>query len=274
MKPISQIALLVLITIIMSLPVQLLGQSVQTLGLEITYNKTTTVVFPDIVKSVDRGSRDVLAQKVKGVENVIQLKAARTNFNETNVTVITANGSIHHLTVNYATEPGNLVLNISTQDSVKSSIIFPVEMTEPEMDRYARKIKNKKHKGSRIKQHKYDINLSLQGVYIRNNVIFYHFQIRNSSNINYDIDFLRFYIKDQVKMKRTASQEIAISPLFIHGNDKIVPGNSKTDLVYALEKFTIPDAKRLLIEMFEKNGGRHLELSIKNKTIMKAQLLR
>ncbi|PZU80273.1 MAG: hypothetical protein DI528_22635 [Shinella sp.] len=46
------------------------------------------------------------------------------------------------------------------------------------------------------------------------------------------------------------------------------------DIVYALEKFTIPDAKRLHIEVFEKNGGRNLELSIRNKTIVNAKLIK
>src|ERR1700712_797579 len=38
----------------------------------ISCNKTTSLVFPQIIKSIDRGSRDVFAQKVGGVENVLQ----------------------------------------------------------------------------------------------------------------------------------------------------------------------------------------------------------
>lgn len=46
------------------------------------------------LKSVDRGSKDVLAQKAKGVESILQVKAAKTNFDETNLTVINADGKL------------------------------------------------------------------------------------------------------------------------------------------------------------------------------------
>jgi hypothetical protein len=41
-------------------------------------------------------------------------------------------------------------------------------------------------------------------------------------------------------------------------------------LVFALEKFTIPDAKYLAIQIMEKNGGRHLSMKINNRKIMQA----
>ena len=81
-------------------------------ALEITYNKTSSVIFPAVIKSVDKGSRDVLAQKAKGVENVLQLKAARENFPETNLTVITADGTLHQFTVNYSRQPKSLSVDL------------------------------------------------------------------------------------------------------------------------------------------------------------------
>src|SRR6267378_7169742 len=82
------------------------GQSaVQTHHVEVTYNKTSNIVFPTIITSVDRGSRDILAQKAKGVENVLQLKAGKENFPETSLTVITADGILHQFTVNYSSQP-------------------------------------------------------------------------------------------------------------------------------------------------------------------------
>jgi hypothetical protein len=46
----------------------------------VTLNKTTNLIFPYAIKSVDRGSRDVLAQKAKGVENILLVKANCTLF--------------------------------------------------------------------------------------------------------------------------------------------------------------------------------------------------
>lgn len=246
--------------------------------IEVTFNKTSSLVFPAVIKSVDRGSRDVLAQKAKGVENVLQLKAARPGFAETNLTVITADGEIHHFTVNYSKEPESLVLKIGTDREHESpdphKLIFQTMLTESDLENYASQIVNTKRSVRFIRESKHKIALSLNGIYIRDNIIFYHFRIRNSSNINYDIDFLRFYVQDRAKVKRTASQEVDMKPVYVYGDDQQVTANTTQDIVYALEKFTIPDAKRLHIEMFEKNGGRNLELSIRNKTIVKAKLIK
>jgi len=248
-------------------------------ALEITFNKTSSVIFPAVIKSVDKGSRDVLAQKAKGVENVLQLKAARENFPETNLTVITSDGGIHEFVVRYAKEPDQQVLNLENAPRSEwrggrgEALIFQTDLTESQMERYAQAITKaqKPLVPLRDKQHK--ITLTLNSIYIQDNVIFYHIRMKNQSNINYDVDFLRFFIRDQVKVKRTASQEVPVTPLYVFGNDKLIKGNTTQDIVYALGKFTIPNAKRLVIEMFEKNGGRNVKLSIKNKTIVNARLV-
>ncbi|MEX2234029.1 MAG: conjugative transposon protein TraN [Cyclobacteriaceae bacterium] len=242
-------------------------------ALEIAYNKTTSLVFPAIIKSVDRGSRDLLAQKAKGVENILQLKAARHGFPNTNLTVITSDGKIHEFTVAYSKAPGSLVINIGNSEShepMDPEPIFETEMTETEMEKCASQIVNAKRSIRFVKESRHKMGLLLHGIYIKDNVIFYHFRIRNQSNISYDVDFLRFYIEDRQKVKRTASQEVDVKPVYVYGNGETIKGKSTEDVVYALGKFTIPDAKRLVIEMFEKNGGRNLSLAIKNKTIVNA----
>jgi conjugative transposon TraN protein len=244
--------------------------------LAITFNKTTSIVFSTVIKSVDRGSRDVMAQKAKGVENVLQLKAAREGFPETNLTVITADGVIHQFTVTYSKEPVTLLVTMAGyQEDVLETVplIFETAMTEADMENYAKRIVGSKRSIRRINQSSNKIHLSLDGIFIKENVIFYRFNLKNKSNINYDVDYIRFYIRDKAKAKRTASQEVETKPVYIYGNGRAIKGRSSEDVVYALEKFTIPDAKRLVIEMFEQNGGRHLKLHIKNKTIVNARLI-
>ena len=97
--------------------------------------------------------------------------------------------------------------------------------------------------------------------------MFYRFKISNQSNIGYEIDFIKFYIHDKVKVKRTASQEMEIKPLLTSGDDKTVKGKSSIEIVYALPKFTIPESKLLEVEMFERHGGRNLDLKVKGKHV-------
>ena len=44
--------------------------------------------------------------------------------------------------------------------------------------------------------------------------------------------------------------------------------------VFLLDQFTIADDKVLLIEIFEKNGGRHQTLQVENSDLIKASLIK
>ena len=86
-------------------------------GLEVTYDKTVHVIFPSEVRYVDLGSPDLIAGKADGAENVIRVKATVRNFpNETNMSVITEDGSFYTFNVKYASEP--LLLNVEMCDFI------------------------------------------------------------------------------------------------------------------------------------------------------------
>lgn len=243
--------------------------------LSITFYKTTNLIFPYAIKSVDRGSRDVLAQKAKGVENILLVKAGRENFTETNLSVITSDGKLYSFILNYSNNPS--LLNISFTKDTTSEETVPLlqsENNEAQMQLMTKRIAEEKRMLHAIHGYKYKIELRLNGIYIKGDVVFYQLEIKNHSNINYDIDMLRFFIYDDKKSKRTASQEIEIGPLYVYGDTSVIKDQSKNILVFAFPKFTIPDKKYLSIQLMEKNGGRHLQLRIHNRTIVKAKLVR
>jgi conjugative transposon TraN protein len=248
--------------------------SIDSHSVEVTFNKTSSIVFPAGITSVDRGSRDILAQKAKGVNNVLQLKAGKVNFKETNLTVITADGRLHHFLVRYADHPRSLTTQVHKAAVSKNSearLLFQTELTSDEMQRTAEDIlESPERRPVKYTSHS-DMKLSLQGIYIRENVMFYHLRISNKSNIPFHTDMLRFYVKDKQKVKRTASQELSEELLHQYGNAAEVKGKTTQDVIISLNKFTIPDAKILAIELMEKKGGRHLKLSIRNRTLVHAR---
>jgi conjugative transposon TraN protein len=248
--------------------------SIESQNIEVTFNKTSSIIFPTGITSVDRGSRDVLAQKAKGVNNVLQLKAGKVNFKETNLTVITTDGRLHHFLVRYADHPPSLTTQAyqaGISEDSKARLLFQTELTSDEMQRIAEDILDSPEKRPVKYTSHHDMKLSLQGIYIHGNVMFYHLRISNKSNIPFHTDMLRFYVKDRQKVKRTASQEVSEKLLNQYGNAAEVKGKTTQDVIIALGKFTIPDAKILAIELMEKKGGRHLKLTIRNRTIVRAQ---
>jgi hypothetical protein len=225
----------------------------QTDSLSIGTNKVTSLVFPLMIKNVDRGSKDVLVQKVKGVENILEVKAAKENFSETNMTVITADGKLYSFLVHYSADPS---LNIKIEN--KPSIF--------------EKIAGLKKFMHGIRDSKYAVRLQLKGIYIDNDILYYQLELQNYSNLSYDIELLRFFIKDKKQSKRTASQELEQTPLYVYGNTGSVPGQSKIIMVVALPRFTIPDKKLMVVQLMEKNGGRNLSLKINNNKLVKAKV--
>lgn len=240
--------------------------------LEVTYSKTVNLIYPYAVKSVDKGSKDLLVQVAKGVENILQVKAAVQGFAETNLTVITADGKLYSYVVNYA---GNItLLNIKVDASPgfeSTDARFSISSdNEASTEDYARQVMLKQPILKHNRDSKFDVEMGLSGIYIREHKLYFQLSLTNNSAISYDIGQLRFYIRDQKKSKRTASQETELQPLQLTGNTRIIRSNSRQAIVVTLDKFTIPDNKYLVVQLMENNGGRNLELHIKNKLLVKA----
>lgn len=242
--------------------------------LPITFYKTTNLVFPYAIKSVDKGSKDILAQKAKGVENILQIKAGKPGFDQTNLTVITADGKLYSYILHYTDTP--IVLNIRFANATADhpEAFFPnVSINEAQVQADAESVTAKKGSILGIKDKSYGMKVRLSGLYIKSDVMFCRIILQNRSNINYGIDQLRFYIRDQKKLKRTATQELEVTPLYVKGDTSVIARQTESVCVYALPKFTIPDKKYFAIEVMEKSGGRHLKLTIHNRTIIRAKLL-
>ncbi|MGN6400698.1 MAG: conjugative transposon protein TraN [Flavisolibacter sp.] len=237
--------------------VSLFGSALaQSPTLQITTDKTTSLVFPYPIKHVDRGSRDILVQPVQEADSVLLVKAAVKDFASTNISVVTGDGSVYAFAVRYG-EPSVWVYHFAAQQKTSVSA-------------YARTIVDNPRTMHGIKDASWDMVARVIGIYIKDDVIYCQLDLQNQSPIDYDIDFLRFYIRDQKKSKRTAVQENELLPLYTVGNISQVKADAHHAVVVALEKFTIPDAKYLAIEIGEKNGGRNLLMKVHNRKLLQA----
>lgn len=234
-------------------------------NLQIGFSKTTSIVFPYPIKSIDKGSADVLVQKAKGVENIVLVKAAKQYFIQTNLTAVTSDGRLYVFVLNYNDECPDLNINAENAVATSRDVLFSLENeNQKKTEKCASLALSKKKKTSGFRKSKYQIRLEVNGIFIHQDVLYLRVVFENKSKINYDIDQLRFFIRDQKKSKRTASQEIELQPLYATSSSSVIPYKSEIIKVYALEKFTIPDNKYLTLQMIEKNGGRHLEVDINN----------
>lgn len=118
------------------------------------------------------------------------------------------------------------------------------------------------------------VSARLGGFHIRDNILYYKVKIENRSNINYDIDFIRFYVRDLETAKRTVTQERELETVHSYGTgNNTVEGQHSEQYVFALDKFPITKDKALIMEIYEKNGGRHLYLKAKQSDIENASAI-
>ncbi|RJU60542.1 DUF4138 domain-containing protein, partial [Bacteroides sp. AM28-6] len=65
--------------------------------------------------------------------------------------------------------------------------------------------------------------------------------------------------------------EQVIYPLRAFNYVTRVDGKKNERTVFALPKFTIPDDKKLIVEMYEKQGGRHQSFDVENEDLVRAE---
>jgi conjugative transposon TraN protein len=257
--------------LILAMPIYVRCQNVYVNNLELTENKTTSIVFPYAIESVDLGSQAILAQKVSGSNNVLQVKADTTAFNETNLTVITEGGSLHQFNVRYCSNPAScyfIVSKIGILESVQS-VIFSETNPVTLFEKVYRSIASSDGKIKRAKNGK--VKLLLRGIYVKGSNVFVSVSIQNDSHLSFDVEALSFTVKERKQAKRTAIQENPISPVHASKDLSKVDAQSSANVIYAFEKFTIPNSKELIIDLVEKTGGRNISMKVKSKDINNSQ---
>ena len=255
-------------------------------GLEATYDKTTHIIFPSAVRYVDLGSPNLVAGKADGAENVIRVKAVVRNFrDETNMSVITESGSFYTFNVKYADEP--LLLNIEMKDFIHDG--SKVNRPNNALDIYLKELgsespklvqlinksihkENKRHV-KHIGSKAFGIQYLLRGIYTHNGLLYFHTQVRNQSNVPFEVDFVTFKIVDKKVMKRTAIQEQIVFPLRAYNYATLVAGNKDERTMFTFDKFTIPAGKVLVVELNEKSGGRHQSFTVESEDIVRAKVI-
>lgn len=74
--------------------------------MQVTYSKTSHVIFPSSIRYVDLGSELLIANKADAVGNVLRIKAAVRDFEEeTNFSVITEDGKFYSFDAFYSPYP-------------------------------------------------------------------------------------------------------------------------------------------------------------------------
>jgi len=255
--------------------------AVESYCLEITYNKTSHLIFPAPIRYADLGSEYLIAGKAEDLTNVLRIKAAVKNFEEeTNFSVVTEDGRYYGFNVRYNPHPDTLtydLLKISkAAGSSNANEVMLEEMgrNSPAISGLISKSIHEENKRliSYIGAKSFGIRTLLRSIYTHNDKLFFNLEVKNKSHVPFKIDYVIFKVVARKQGKRTVVQERQVSPLRIYKPLETVEGNATFHSVFLLDQMTIADDKLLQIEVFEKGGSRHQILQVTNSDLVHAKL--
>jgi conjugative transposon TraN protein len=260
------------------------SQMIPPLGLEVTHNKTTHILFPAPIRYVDLGNNTIIAGVAGDAENVLRIKAAVENFyEETNLAIITDNGYYYTFNVKYADEPDKLNIEMqdflhdgSTVNRPNNSIEVYLKELNDESPQLVQLIMRAIQKNNyRIINHigarGFGMQFLLKGIYSYGGLLYFHTDIKNNSSVDYKIDYLTYKIIDKKTVERITTQELVLKPVRSLNQVTVVKGRTTESTVFAIPIFTIMEGKVLQVSLHEANGGRHLTFNVENRDLVRAR---
>lgn len=270
--------------------------------IEVGFTKSVYLIFPQEA-SFDKGSESVI---IKIQDNKVIIQALEEGFEETNL-FVQSGAEYYMFILRYSETPKKLLFNYqirnnqvsnntpaannlsidSKQNEVKplvtgsEMIDYNVATTKTATIKKEAEVNNLHKENSlwvQAQPQKLFNNGTVEGkttflatnIYVYEDYFYFKLVVKNDSKINYDIDFIKFTIKNKSKsIKKAADQFIELVPEYIMNKDNYtIPGQEKYDYVFVFKKFTIENNKKLTIEIWEKNGDRKIDFDFSSKDIL------
>jgi conjugative transposon TraN protein len=264
----SLLAALLFTQVATAQPIQIFA--IEAHPVEISAERTVAVSFPFGITSVDRGSTQILAQKAKGTQNVLLLKATQKDIAPTSLIVITSDGTIHSFEVSYRDIPSSLtVLSDPTSNhNAKSVNGIDEHQISQAIDLAIQHPSNLRKRSSSG-----GVSAALEGLFIKEQVMLLRVSFDNQSAINYDVESIRVFVEDRRQVRRAASQHEEILPLATSFEVSQVKGSEKKSLVIVIPKITLAKEKRFTIKVTEEGGARHLKVRLNSRQLRRVSAL-
>lgn len=114
------------------------------------------------------------------------------------------------------------------------------------------------------------MEMVLQGIYLRDSLLWVVVRVENHSPIGYMPGYMRWCIRDKRQGRRTARQELVIKPLYVPPAE-VVGWDSSRVWATGFRPFALPKDKELVLLLAEGNGARELALAIGEKELLKVR---
>ena len=214
---------------------------------------------------------DISNNKIVGdipVGNVLRLKPIEEGANGI-VTIVTERYFVQYMLV-YTDELDKVYTRHNIQYSELRSLMDPEKvLTKADMYDYASKMFVQKKRYYDVSTVSKRLKVTLNNIYTVDKYFFIDLSLKNRSNIQFDIDQIRFKVEDKRMTKATNLQSVEIKPIITYLGDISFKRNYRN--IFVFEKSTFPEDKVFTIEISEKQiSGRTIILRISYADVLKA----
>lgn len=214
---------------------------------------------------------DISNNKIVGdipVGNVLRLKPIEEGANGI-VTIVTESYFVQYMLV-YTDELDKVYTRHNIQYSELRSLMDPEKvLTKADMYDYAGKMFVQKKRYYDVSTTAKRLKVTLNNIYTVDKYFFIDLSVKNRSNIQFDIDQIRFKVEDKRMTKATNLQSVEIKPIITYLDDNSFKKNYRN--IFVFEKFTFPEDKVFSIEISEKQiSGRTILLRISYADVLRA----
>ena len=202
------------------------------------------------------------------VGNVLRLKPIEEGANGV-VTIVTESYFVQYMLV-YTNELDKVYTRHNIQYSELRSLMDPEKvLTKSDMYDYAGKMFVQKKRYYDVSTTAKRLKVTLNNIYTVDKYFFIDLSVKNKSNIQFDIDQIRFKVEDKRMTRATNLQSVEIKPIISYLEDKSFKRNYRN--IFVFEKFTFPEDKVFTIEISENQiSGRTIILRISYADVLRA----
>jgi hypothetical protein len=241
-------------------------QTIVPLRILVSCNKTTNLIFPYDIRSADCGSRDVLLQKADGEDRVLQIKASRPDFPETNLTVLTSASSFYSLLLKFDPNPNPVSINVLMGSGTE--IHGPIETNEAALDSIGMSLLHRQGR-FHVSSRGGPITLILQDIRLDHNLLWMALHEKSGAFQGFDLKTIRFIRIYKHRPKRTAEQEKDIIPIYVSSKDSML-GDGESLFILAFHHIWIPRGQKLECMLARKDVDEFVMIKIPRRLIMQA----
>ncbi len=228
--------------------------------------KNVALFFPEPIRQGITGTSNFAFTYNREKEQYFGLLQA-TPGEESNLLTVTKNGQVYSYILKYKEQLPKLNYFISVKESIgrEQPIILkqqPISQPPSRID-YFKKFSNhllKLNFGSIATKRKRGVKLRLQEMVYNGSEVYLVLEIKNKSDIDFEVDYLNIYRVNGNKKRKASYQKLLIQVEYKHEMPSIIKVGNSRRFVYVLPKFVLGDGEKLMIELQELKGNRKVGL--------------